>query len=167
MHVQDTRWSSNMGWYGFIAQQSYSSCSCTSSCCICSKTWETAKTHIHSQHVRIQLELHKDKWNNYIEQSPIADENTKLKQLQAACDDELKQRIFDSGNYSSLNTTILFLAKMKELAVITVHQFIWWICGECLKNQMKVSGLLLPGWHQQLTCVVWTLDALLINGIRS
>ena len=66
----------------------------------------------------------KIKWNNYIEQSPNADENTKLKQLQAACDDELKQRIFDSGNYSSLNTTILFLAKMKELAVITVHQFI-------------------------------------------
>ena len=61
---------------------------------------------------------------NYIEQSLNADENTKLKQLQAACDDELKQRIFDSGNYSSLNTTILFLAKMKELAVITVHQFI-------------------------------------------
>ena len=61
-------------------------------------------------------------WNNYIEQSLNADENTKLKQLQAACDDELKQRIFDSGNYSSLNTTILFLAKMKELAVITVHK---------------------------------------------
>lgn len=61
-------------------------------------------------------------WNNYIEQSPNADESTKLKQLQAACDDELKQRIFDSGNYSSLNTTILFLAKMKELAVITVHK---------------------------------------------
>ena len=36
-------------------------------------------------------------WNNYIEQSLNADENTKLKQLQAACDDELKQRIFDSS----------------------------------------------------------------------
>ena len=74
-------------------------------------------------------------WNNYIDQSPNADENTKLKQLQAACDDELKQRIFDTGNYSSLNSTALFLAKMKELAVITVHKSVhlmnlWRMCQE-------------------------------------
>ena len=43
-------------------------------------------------------------------------------QLQAACDDDLRQRVYDTGNFASLNTTVLFLAKMKELAVITVHK---------------------------------------------
>ena len=43
-------------------------------------------------------------------------------QLQAACDDDLRQRVYDTGNTASLNTTVLFLAKMKELAVITVHK---------------------------------------------
>ena len=35
-------------------------------------------------------------WNNYISQSPVTDE-TKLMQLQAACNEELRQRVFDSG----------------------------------------------------------------------
>ena len=61
-------------------------------------------------------------WNNYIGQSPTAPEATKLMQLQAACDEELKQRVYDNGNFDTLNTTALFLAKMKELAVITVHK---------------------------------------------
>ena len=61
-------------------------------------------------------------WKNYIGQSPNAEEATKLMQLQAACDDDLRQRVYDTGNFATLNTTALFLAKMKELAVITVHK---------------------------------------------
>ena len=61
-------------------------------------------------------------WTNYIGQSPNAEEATKLMQLQAACDDDLRQRVFDTGNFEALNTTKLFMEKMKELAVITVHK---------------------------------------------
>ena len=43
-------------------------------------------------------------------------------QLQAACNTELRQRVFDTGTYPNLTTPALFLAKMKELAVITVHR---------------------------------------------
>ena len=60
-------------------------------------------------------------WNNYISQSPVTDE-TKLMQLQAACNEELRQRVFDSGQFYTLTTPALFLAKMKELSVITVHK---------------------------------------------
>ena len=59
-------------------------------------------------------------WNAYIQQTET-DDNVKLMQLQAACDDQLRQRVFDSGVYSLLTTPDLFLQKMKELAVITVH----------------------------------------------
>ena len=62
------------------------------------------------------------RWNHYINQAPNASENTKLLQLQDACDDELRQRIFDTGTYSTLTTTELFLDKMKKLSVITVHK---------------------------------------------
>ena len=62
-------------------------------------------------------------WENYIKQSAISPE-VKLMQLQAACDDQLRQRVFDTGVYSSLNTAELFLEKMKELAVIVVHKAI-------------------------------------------
>ena len=61
-------------------------------------------------------------WNNYIGQSAATTEEIKLMQLQAACDDDLRQRVFDTGNYQGLNTTKLFLDKMKDLAVITVHK---------------------------------------------
>ena len=56
-------------------------------------------------------------WDNYIKQSVVS-EAVKLLQLQAACDDALRQRVFDTGTYSSLTTEDLFLKKMKELAVI-------------------------------------------------
>ena len=62
------------------------------------------------------------RWENYIGQQPNASESTKLLQLQDACNEELRQRVFDSGTYSNLNTVALFLAKMKKLAVITVHK---------------------------------------------
>ena len=62
-------------------------------------------------------------WDNYIKQS-VVPESVKLMQLQAACDDALRQRVFDTGTYSSLTTEDLFLKKMKELAVIVLHKSI-------------------------------------------
>ena len=53
-------------------------------------------------------------WNSYIGQSPTASEATQLMQLQAACDDGLRQRVYDTGNFAALNTTALFLAKIKK-----------------------------------------------------
>jgi len=60
-------------------------------------------------------------WDSYISQTNANDE-TKLNQLQAACSDTLRQRIFDTGAYSNLSTPALFLEKMEELAVIKVHK---------------------------------------------
>ena len=67
----------------------------------------------------------KVQWDNYIQQSqaPVS-ESVKLMQLQAACDQSLRQRVFDTGTYSSLTTADLFLKKMKELSVIVVHKSI-------------------------------------------
>ena len=53
-------------------------------------------------------------------------------QLQAACDDALRQRVFDPGTYSSLTTEALFLTKIKELSMIVVHKSIH------LKNLLKM-----------------------------
>ena len=64
-----------------------------------------------------QWSFKKMQWDNYIKQSVVS-EAVKLLQLQAACDDALRQRVFDTGTYSSLTTEDLFLKKMKELAVI-------------------------------------------------
>ena len=60
-------------------------------------------------------------WDAYISQTP-ASETVKLQQLQAACEKPLLQRVFDTGAYTTLTTADMFLAKMKELAVITVHK---------------------------------------------
>ena len=65
----------------------------------------------------------KIQWDNYIKQTPVSPA-VQLMQLQAACDGSLQQRIFDTGTYPSLSTADLFLAKMKELAVIVVHRSI-------------------------------------------
>ena len=56
-------------------------------------------------------------WQSYIGQAPTTSEN-KLLQLRAACDDELRQRIYDSGDYMGLNTESKFLERMKNLALI-------------------------------------------------
>ena len=45
-------------------------------------------------------------------------------QLQAACDNSLRQRVFDTGTHASLTTEEAFLDKMKELAVIVIHKSI-------------------------------------------
>ena len=63
----------------------------------------------------------KIQWENYIGQTEVS-ESTKLSQLQAACKDELRQRIFDTGAYSTLTTPETFLTKMEELAVLKVHK---------------------------------------------
>ena len=60
-------------------------------------------------------------WESYIQQTPATD-NTKLLQLRAACDDGLRSRVYDSGDFASLNNVTLLLARMKELAVVTVHK---------------------------------------------
>ena len=60
-------------------------------------------------------------WRSYIGQTAATPEN-KLLQLRAACDEELRQRVYDSGNYSGLDTENKFLARMKELAVIKIHK---------------------------------------------
>ena len=63
---------------------------------------------------RLQLE-------NYIGQSQVP-EPTKISQLQAVCNDELRQRVFDTGIYSTLTTLDSFISKIEELAVIKVHK---------------------------------------------
>ena len=60
-------------------------------------------------------------WQSYIGQAPSTPEN-KVLQLRAACDDDLRQRIYDSGDYSGLDTEEKFLARMKDLAVIRIHK---------------------------------------------
>ena len=70
-----------------------------------------------------QWSFTKIQWDNYIKQSAVS-ESVKLMQLQAACDDNLRQRVFDTGTYSSLTTEAQFLEKMKELSVIVVHKSI-------------------------------------------
>ena len=62
-------------------------------------------------------------WDNYIKQSVVSPA-VQLMQVQAACDDSLRQRVFDTGTYAALTTAEEFLAKMKELAVIVVHKSI-------------------------------------------
>ena len=42
--------------------------------------------------------------------------------LRAACDDDFRKRIFDSGDYSGLDTGEKFLNRMKELAVTRIHK---------------------------------------------
>jgi hypothetical protein len=59
----------------------------------------------------------KTQWDNYIQQTQVSPA-VELMQLQAACDGPLQQKILDSGACSSLTNTNLFIAKIKELAVI-------------------------------------------------
>ena len=62
-------------------------------------------------------------WDSYIKQT-VVPEATKVMQLQAACDNSLRQRVFDTGTHASLTTEEAFLDKMKELAVIVIHRSI-------------------------------------------
>ena len=62
-------------------------------------------------------------WNAYIAQTNASQEQ-QVQQLRAACDKGLLQRVYDSGNFDSLNTVALLLAKMKDLSVLTIHKTI-------------------------------------------
>ena len=73
------------------------------------------------QMTEAQWAFTKLQWDNYISQGPVPD-STKLTQLQAACSEPLRQRVFDTGLYSELTTTELFLKKMEEIAVMKVHK---------------------------------------------
>ena len=73
------------------------------------------------QMTEAQWEFTRIQWENYIGQSQVS-VATKLSQLQAACSDALRQRVFDTGLYGDLTTPELFLSKMEELAVIKVHK---------------------------------------------
>ena len=42
--------------------------------------------------------------------------------MQVACSDDLKQRLFDSGSYTELNTPELLLGEIEGLAVIAIHK---------------------------------------------
>ena len=70
-----------------------------------------------------QWSFTKTQWDSYIKQT-VVPESVKVMQLQAACDKDLRQRVFDTGNYDSLTTEGAFLSKMKELAVIVIHKSI-------------------------------------------
>ena len=63
------------------------------------------------------------KWRAYIAQATASSEQ-KLQQLRAACQHDLLQRVYDAGNFLSLNTEDLFLAAMKKLAVRVIHKTI-------------------------------------------
>jgi hypothetical protein len=60
-------------------------------------------------------------WNAYIVQGNVSPAQS-LQQLQAACSADLLQRVYDTGSYSTLTTTVLFLAAMEKLAVLKVHR---------------------------------------------
>ena len=60
-------------------------------------------------------------WENYIQQTPVTD-NATLLQVIAACDEGLKSRVYDRGDFASLNSVTLPLARMKELAVVRLHK---------------------------------------------
>ena len=64
----------------------------------------------------------KAQWTSYIGQNPALPETAKLMQLQAACDSDLQQGVYDSGSYPTLNSVETFLEKMKELAVVNIHK---------------------------------------------
>ena len=60
-------------------------------------------------------------WNTYIGQGTVSASQS-LQQVQAACSADLLQRVYDTGTYSTLTTTALFLSAMEKLAVLKVHK---------------------------------------------
>ena len=60
-------------------------------------------------------------WKAYISQGTVSPAQS-LQQLQAACSSDLLQRVYDTGSYSSLVTSDLFLTAMEKLAVLKVHR---------------------------------------------
>ena len=55
-------------------------------------------------------------WKVYINQTNV-EEQVKVQQLKAACDEALLRRVHDAGGLASLNTEVNLLAEIKKLAV--------------------------------------------------
>ena len=60
-------------------------------------------------------------WRAYISQSMVS-EAVKVQQLKAACEGRLLRRVYDAGDFETLNTEALLLAQMKKIAVRVVHK---------------------------------------------
>ena len=88
-----------------------------------SKLEKLPRPTFHLNMTESQWGFTKVQWDSYIKQSVVSEE-VKVSQLQAACDDSLRQRVFDTGTFASLTTEASFLAKIKELPVIVVHESI-------------------------------------------
>ena len=111
---------SNLGTYGYPAQSVHGGAQ-TPQPGPGNKLEKLPRPTFDLQMTESQWTFKKLQWDSYISQAQASD-NMKLNQLQAACTDTLRQRIFDTGLYSSLSTPTLFLAKMEELAVVKVHK---------------------------------------------
>ena len=61
-------------------------------------------------------------WKAYIGQTPNLAEETKVQQLQAACEESLLRRVHDSGGLTQFVTEVALLARIKTLAVKVTHQ---------------------------------------------
>ena len=61
-------------------------------------------------------------WKAYIGQTPNLAEETKVQQLQAACEESLLRRVHDSGGLTQFITEVALLARIKTLAVKMTHQ---------------------------------------------
>ena len=70
-----------------------------------------------------QWDFTKMQWDAYISQGPVTAEQ-KLHQLQAACEKDLLQRMYDAGSFRDLNTEEFFITQLKKLAVLVVHRSI-------------------------------------------
>ena len=70
---------------------------------------------------KAQWDFTKMQWDAYISQGPVTAEQ-RLHQLQAACEKDLLQRIYDAGSFRDLNTEELFITQLKKLAVMVVHR---------------------------------------------
>ena len=66
-------------------------------------------------------------WENYIKQSAISPE-VKLMQLQAACDDQLRQRVFDTGVYSLVPIVILVMSLPSSIFSCTFSRAFTLLC---------------------------------------
>ena len=60
-------------------------------------------------------------WKAYISQSVVS-EGVKVQQLKAACEGRLLRRVYDAGDFETLDTESLLLDQMKRIAVRVVHK---------------------------------------------
>lgn len=92
-------------------------------------------------------------WQAYISQGTVTPAQS-LQQLQAACNPDLLQRVYDTGSYSSLTSTTLFIAAMEKLAVLKVHKAVhtmnMWKMSQQSDKSIRAFP---PGSRAQQNCV--------------